>query len=93
MSCIIAKTTAEPLRFACYDDAAACRGFFGSTDVLESRRGKGTGTALLVTLRLMREVGYAYAIIGGVSPAEFYTRTVGAVLIEGSTPGTYRDML
>ena len=31
----------------------------------------------------MRDAGYAYAIIGGVGPAEYYARTVGATLIEG----------
>ena len=29
------------------------------------------------------------AWFGGVGPAEFYAKTVGAVAIEGSTPGIY----
>ena len=37
----------------------------------------------------MRDDGYAYAIIGGVGPAEYYAKTVGATLIEGSSPGIY----
>lgn len=41
----------------------------------------------------MREQGYAYAIIGGVGPVEFYAKTVGAVVIEGSDPGIYRGMI
>jgi hypothetical protein len=35
----------------------------------------------------------SYAIIGGVGPAEFYAKAVGAVPIEGSTPGIYAGML
>lgn len=41
----------------------------------------------------MRAAGYAYAIIGGVGPADFYARAVGAVEIPDSTPGIYADML
>ena len=37
--------------------------------------------------------GYGYAIIGGVGPAEFYAKTVGAIPIEGSEPGIYRGLL
>ena len=41
----------------------------------------------------MHAHGYAYAIIGGVGPTEFYNKTVGATVIEESTPGVYRDWL
>jgi predicted N-acetyltransferase YhbS len=44
---------------------------------------------LLACLHAMRERGYAYAVIGGVGPAEYYRRAVGATAIEGSTPGIY----
>ena len=37
--------------------------------------------------------GFAYAIIGGVGPAAFYAKAVGAVDIAGSTPGIYGGML
>jgi len=37
--------------------------------------------------------GYAYAIIGGVGPAEFYSKIVGATLIDNSVPGIYRDQI
>lgn len=74
--------------FACYD--ASYRGFFGPTGVLESHRGRGLGTALLLrTLRSMSEAGYAYAIIGYSGADEFYARTVGAIPIGDSTPGPY----
>jgi len=41
----------------------------------------------------MRAQGYAYAIIGGVGPQDFYAKTVGAVLIDGSSPGVYGGTL
>ncbi len=82
----------ELLGFACFD--ATARGFFGPTGVSEAERGRGIGTALLfATLLAMREVGYAYAVIGGVGPIAWYARTVGAIEIPDSTPGIYRGML
>ncbi|MFO1313520.1 MAG: GNAT family N-acetyltransferase [Burkholderiales bacterium] len=76
--------------FACHDVTA--RNFFGPEGVDPSMRGKGAGRALLLcALHAMRAAGYAYAIVGGVGPAEFYARCAGAVPIEGSTPGLYRD--
>ncbi|HUZ17711.1 MAG TPA: GNAT family N-acetyltransferase [Spirochaetia bacterium] len=78
--------------FACYD--ATCRDFFGPTGVAPDCRGRGIGRALLVcSLYAMREAGYAYAIIGGAGPGDFYARSVGAFPIEGSSPGVYRGML
>ncbi|WEX77327.1 GNAT family N-acetyltransferase [Sinorhizobium numidicum] len=78
--------------FACHDVTAL--GFFGPTGVDEGMRGRRIGEALLVeTLMAMRAAGYGYAIIGGVGPAEFYARAVGAVEIPGSTPGLYAGML
>jgi hypothetical protein len=41
----------------------------------------------------MREQGFGYAIIGGVGPAAYYTKAVGAALIESSEPGIYRGLL
>jgi hypothetical protein len=41
----------------------------------------------------MREMGYAYAVVGGVGPADFYERAVGATVIPGSSPGVYADAL
>jgi GNAT superfamily N-acetyltransferase len=88
VSCFLALRGREILGFACYD--ATCRNFFGPTGVLEEERGRGLGRALLLAvLHAQRGQGYAYSIIGGVGPAEFYEKTVGAVLIEGSTPGVY----
>jgi len=44
-------------------------------------------------MKAMYDEGYAYAIIGGVGPVEFYAKSVGAVLIEGSTPGIFAGLL
>jgi hypothetical protein len=41
----------------------------------------------------MKLKGYGYAIIGGVGPAEFYHKAVGATEIPGSTPGMWKTWL
>ena len=78
--------------FACYE--ATCRNFFGPAAVKPDRRRRGVGRALLLAaLHAMRAEGYAYAIIGGVGPADFYAKTVNATEIPNSTPGIYTDLL
>ena len=92
IACFRAQRGQVVLGFACYDSTA--KAFFGPTGVLEQERKHGIGTALLlVTLQAMAAEGYAYAIIGGAGPADFYANAVGAVPIAGSTPGIYRKML
>lgn len=92
VSCFIATKDKAILGFACYETTS--RGYFGPTGVLESARGMGLGKALLfLCLESMREMGYAYAIIGGVGPREFYAKVCGATVIEGSDPGIYDDIL
>lgn len=92
ISCHIATRDKEILGFACHD--TTLRGFFGPTGVSEDARGLGLGKALLFkSLEALRELGYAYAIIGGVGPKEFYAKTCGAIEIPGSDPGTYTDLL
>ena len=92
ISCFRAQRGQEVLGFACYD--ATAKAFFGPTGVLEAEREQGIGTALLLmTLDAMAAEGYAYAIIGGVGPADFYAKAVGAVPIAGSTPGIYAHFL
>lgn len=77
--------------FAVYESSR--RGFFGPTGVREHLRGKGVGASLLFRcLEGMRELGYAYAIIGGVGPADFYAKTCGAVVIEGSETSVYGEL-
>jgi predicted N-acetyltransferase YhbS len=76
--------------FAAYE--CTRKNFFGPTGVIEGERGRGAGRALLLaSLWGLRELGYAYAVIGGVGPAEFYERAVGARLIPDSSPGVYAD--
>ena len=78
--------------FAAYE--CTRKDFFGPTGVVEPERGRGLGRALLLAaLGGLRELGYAYAVVGGVGPAEFYERTVGARLIPDSSPGIYADPL
>ena len=87
----VAMKGGEVMGFAVYE--CSRRGFFGPTGVREDLRGSGAGAALLFRcLEGMRELGYAYAIIGGVGPAEFYQRVCGATVIEGSDPGIYGDL-
>jgi predicted N-acetyltransferase YhbS len=78
--------------FAAYE--CTRKDFFGPTGVVEAERGRGLGRALLLAaLRGLRELGYAYAVVGGVGPVEFYERAVGARLIPESSPGVYADPL
>jgi predicted N-acetyltransferase YhbS len=78
--------------FAAYE--CTRKNFFGPVGVVEDERGRGLGRVLLLAcLWGLRESGYAYAIIGGVGPAEFYERAVGATLIPDSSPGVYADPL
>ncbi|EJJ28122.1 GNAT family N-acetyltransferase [Rhizobium sp. CF142] len=91
-TCFIAIQNDELIGFACHE--ATAKGFFGPTGVDTVARGKGVGHALLLTTLLdMYAQGYAYGVIGGAGPMEFYRRSVGAVPIEGSEPGIYRGML
>ena len=92
ITCFIATRDKQVLGFACYD--TTMRGFFGPTGVCENARGLGLGKALLFkALEGIRDLGHAYAIIGGVGPKEFYSKNCGAIEIPGSDPGTYTDLL
>lgn len=93
-TCIIAVDEAQHrlVGFACYE--ATQKNFFGPTGVDPDYRGRGIGKALfLAALEGLRELGYAYAVIGGAGPVEFYAKTAGAIPIPDSSPGIYRGML
>jgi GNAT superfamily N-acetyltransferase len=90
--CHLAHCSNRLVGFACFD--ATALGFFGPLAVAAEERGSGIGAALLkAVLIAMRAYGYAYAIIGGVGPAEFYARVAGAVAIPDSTPGVFAGLL
>lgn len=92
VSCFIATRDKKILGFACYE--TTMRGFFGPTGVAEEARSTGIGKALLfLSLEAMRDIGYAYAFIGGVGPKEFYAKACGAIEVPGSDPGIYSDIL
>ena len=92
VSCFIAIQQKAIMGFACYD--AACRNFFGPTGVAPKSQQNGIGKALLFAcLEDMRHQGFGYAIVGGVGPADFYAKAVGAVAIDDSAPGIYRGLL
>jgi len=91
-SCFIAVKKEQIAGFACYD--ATVKGFLGPIGVDEGARAGGLGKALLIrALEAMREAGYGYAIVGWAGPADFFKKAVGAVVIEGSEPGVYANMV
>jgi GNAT superfamily N-acetyltransferase len=92
VSVFIAICEQELVGFAAYE--CTRRAFFGPTGVIEKMRGNGIGKALLLSsLWGLRELAYVYAIIGGAGPVEFYEKIAGAILIPGSEPGIYVDLL
>ena len=92
VSVVVATRAARVIGFAGYE--CTRKAFFGPTGVIESERGSGIGTALLIaSLWGLRELGYVYAIIGRAGPTDFYQRAVGAIVIPDSDPGIYIDPL
>lgn len=93
VTCYIATKDKKIIGFACYE--ATAKNYFGPTVVLEEERKKGIGKALLLkSLESMKEMGYAYAIIGWPSALAipFYEKCVGATMIESKTMGVYERM-
>ncbi|OGS14118.1 MAG: GNAT family N-acetyltransferase [Elusimicrobia bacterium RIFOXYA2_FULL_58_8] len=91
-TCFLAVKDKELVGFACYDSTS--KGFFGPIGVDKAGRTGGIGKALLLrTLWAMREAGYGYGIIGWAGPVDFFKKTVGAVVIEGSEPGVYAHLI
>ena len=92
IDCWLAVEKDQLIGFGCVN--ATAKAFFGPTGVSEAARGRGIGRALLIAcLHGLRWEGYAYAIIGGVGPIDFYNKAVGATVIENSTPSVYGGMI
>ncbi len=94
VSCFIAyeEETKQILGFAGYNCTA--KDFFGPTGVSEKARHRGIGGALLLRcMESLRDEGYAYAIIGGAGPVDYYKKLCGAEIIQGSVPGIYRELI
>lgn len=92
VNCFIAQRGQDILGFACFE--CSTKNFFGPTGVIDKEQGKGIGKILLVkALNTLKEMGYAYAIIGGVGPAAYYQNAVNAVIIQGSENSIYSNML
>mgnify|MGYP000639830657 CR=1 FL=1 len=92
VSCWLAQRENDILGFACYESTA--RNFFGPTGTKEEERGKGIGKILLIkALESMMEMGYGYAIIGGVGPEEYYKKVVDARVIDGSEKSIYENLI
>ncbi len=93
VSCYIAVKDKKVIGFASYE--ATARNYFGPTGVSDSFKGMGIGKALLLkSLLSMKELGYAYAIIGWVDDAlPFFQKTVNAEIIPDSFPGVYGRMI
>jgi predicted N-acetyltransferase YhbS len=92
VSVFIATSEGSVLGFCAHE--CTRRGFLGPMGVVEAHRNKGIGAALLLaSLNDLKNMGYAYAIIGGAGPTEFYAKECGATIIPGSVPGIYTDRL
>ena len=91
ITAFVAEREDRIVGFAAYE--CTRRGYFGPTGVQPDERGRGIGAALLFRcLESMREMGYAYAIIGGVGPQRFYEKLCGAFVIPGSEVGVYGSL-
>lgn len=91
-TCYIAILNKEIVGFACYE--ATAPGMFGPTGVREDLRGKNVGSVLLMkSLHGLKELGYGYAIIGGVGGArKFYEKTCNALWLDMFTNSVYSRM-
>jgi len=93
VSCFIASSDQRLIGFACHE--VTQKNFFGPIGIVKEYRGYGVGSGLLIrSMQAMRELGYAYAIVGGAGhAADFYCKTVGALVIENSHPGIYPNTI
>lgn len=94
ITCYVAVRNHDVIGFISYE--ATAKNFVGPMGVLESERGKGIGTKLMMcALASMREMGYAYAIIGSSSEknVSFHQHVSNAKIIDSKTNGIYNRMI
>ena len=92
VSTLIAVENKRILGFGSYE--CTRRDYFGPTGVDPEHRGRNIGKALLIAcLEGLRDMGYAYAIIGGAGPVDFYAKAVNATVIPEAGRGVYTDLL
>lgn len=92
ISSFIAIDGKKIVGFATYE--STCKAYFGPTGVDPAYRGRGIGKALLIeSLWGLRDLGYAYGIIGAAGPVDFYQKSVSAIVIPDSVPGIYANLL
>jgi len=85
----VAVKDGDIIGFAAYE--CSRRGFFGPTGVREDLRNSGAGALLLMRcLESMREMGYAYAIIGGVGRPRSTRRCVAPRSSRAAIPACTR---
>lgn len=78
----IALNNNDIVGFACFDVVRKKQGIFGPMGTSFTSRVRGIGYTLLhLCLREMKEIGYAYAVIGEAGPVEFYEKACNAVVI------------
>jgi GNAT superfamily N-acetyltransferase len=75
----VTEVSGEVTGFAVHDVNNRGLGFFGPTGVESSMRGRGLGCALLLaSLRDLRRLGYARAVIPWTDALDFYRKCCGA---------------
>ena len=91
ITAFVAEREGRIIGFAAFE--CTRRGYFGPTGVQPDERKRGIGGALLFrSLESMLQLGYGYAIIGGVGPREYYEKACGAFVIPGSEVGVYGSL-
>ena len=94
ITCYIAVKDFNIVGFISYE--ATAKNFVGPMGIMESERKKGIGKALMLKCLLsMKEMGYAYAIIGSSSEKniKFHQKVSNAQVISSDTLGIYTRMV
>ncbi len=80
VSAFIALKDDQIIGFSAYE--CTRKNFFGPTGVDESARGLGVGKALFIAALMgLQDLGYAYCIIGGAGPVDFYLKCSESMVI------------